>query len=30
MGVIYESSQFNGNSHNAKNIFYLNLDKFVF
>jgi hypothetical protein len=30
MGVIYESSQFNGNSQNTESIFYLNLEKFIF
>jgi hypothetical protein len=29
MGIIYESSQFNGNSQNNESNFPLNLDKFV-
>jgi hypothetical protein len=29
MGIIYESSQFNGHSHITESNFYLNLEKFV-
>jgi hypothetical protein len=29
MGIIFESSQFNGNSQNTESNFSLNLDKFV-